>query len=85
MMHLRGSLGSPMGSPLFRPREAFQRLRDSSFWSVECYISMLLRAGVCSSWVRLVCRQVSPNVPGKEASGMNSGMNARNHADSKHT
>lgn len=34
MMHFLGSLGSPMGSPAFRPREAFHLLRDSSFWSV---------------------------------------------------
>lgn len=33
MMHFRGSLGSPRDS-LLSPREAFQRFRDSSFWSV---------------------------------------------------
>ena len=33
MMHLRGSLGSEMEVPPPSPRDAFQRLRDSSFWS----------------------------------------------------
>jgi hypothetical protein len=39
MMHVRGSLGSPVGSPVFRPREAFQRLRDSSFLSGRSGVS----------------------------------------------
>lgn len=34
IMHLRGSLGSDIEVPVPRPREAFQRLRDSSFASV---------------------------------------------------
>lgn len=33
MTHFRGSVGSPTGLPVLRPSEAFQRFRDSSFWS----------------------------------------------------
>lgn len=34
MIQVRGSLGSPRDSPEFKPNEAFQRFRDSSFWSI---------------------------------------------------
>lgn len=59
MMHFLGSLGSPMGSPAFRPREAFHLLRDSSFWSV-----ILKLRGQSKNQERGVrIREESPDLP----------------------
>lgn len=47
MMHLRGSFGSPIGVPEPSPKDAFHRLRDSSFWSGD---QMVLLARGRDSW-----------------------------------